>query len=172
MKVLVFAITLAMAIPAAAQPRVNSDSAILMDFQKRVDAYIQVRKSIESALPPLKPDAHAEAMQSHVRELTLRIRHERRRAMQGNMLAPEIEAEFARLVGFATASDRDAHMIAKSLRHAEPVELGIRVNDTYPDNIPKQSTPPRCWRISLSFPHKWNTASLVNDCFWWTRRRT
>ncbi len=126
---------------AIAQQRVNPDAAVNMDFQKGVEEYIKLRKSVESRVPALKSGAAPQEVENRRRELVFLIRHERRHARQGNILTPPIEAEFRRLAGLAT-SGRNARRVAKSLKHAEPVQLHVRVNETYPDNLPLQSTPP------------------------------
>ena len=55
----------------------------------------------------------------------------------------EISAEFRRLIGIAMRG-ADAVRIKESLRSAEPVNVPLRVNSTYPApaKVPLQSTPP------------------------------
>jgi hypothetical protein len=131
-----------------AQQRVNPDSAIIVDFQKRVDVYVKLRRSLESRLTAIKSAATPQEVEAHQRELTALIHHARRHEKRGDLLTPTIEAEFRRLVGLATDGP-NARRVSKSLKHAEPVALRLHVNDTYPANVPMQSTPPT---LLMNFP--------------------
>ena len=53
---------------------------------------------------------------------------------------PEISVEFA--VSISSAMQSAGKRIQASLHHAEPVQLHLRVNDSYPADVPLQSTPP------------------------------
>jgi len=54
--------------------------------------------------------------------------------------APEIAAEFRRLIGIAMKVPDTTH-VQQSLKHAEPVRLKLRVNYSYPEGVPLQSMP-------------------------------
>jgi hypothetical protein len=130
----------AMVTPSRAQ-KVNPDSLLIGDFENRVKDYVKLRKQVEGKLPPLKPTVSQAAIAHHEREMAERIRKARRGAVQGAIFAPEIAAEFQRLIGIAMQG-ADAGHIHQSLQHAEPVRLKLRVNGSYPDGVPLQSTPP------------------------------
>jgi hypothetical protein len=115
-------------------------SAILQDFQKRVSAYVQLHKTAESSLPRLKTTPSEEKISHHQHELARAIRAARRDAKPGDIFTPPIAAEFRHLIGIAMKAD--GRGIAASLQHSEPVQLRLRVNESYPANVPLQSTPP------------------------------
>jgi hypothetical protein len=119
---------------------VNADSAIIVQFQKRVAEYVQLRKNIEAHMPPLKATGSIEKIEQHEKELGDEIRIARRNAKQGDVFTPEISAEIRRLIGIAMHPD--GKNIRQSLRHSEPVQLRLKVNERYPHHIPLQSTPP------------------------------
>jgi len=121
-------------------PGVNADSLIISDFQKRVADYVQLRKAVESHMPPLKSTASVEKIDQHERELGDEMRLARRSAKQGDVFTTQIAGEFRRLIGFAMHPGGEK--IKQSLRHAEPVQLHLKVNDRYPKRVPLQSTPP------------------------------
>lgn len=110
------------------------------DFEKRVSAYLQLRKSIESSLPPLKTTRSPEKISSQEHELAQRIREARKGARPGNIFTPEISADIRQIV--AREMQSAGKRIEASLHHAEPVPLRLAVNDSYPANVPMQSTPP------------------------------
>jgi hypothetical protein len=118
----------------------DADSAIVRDFEKRVSAYLQLRKSIESSLPPLKTTRSPEKISSQEHELAHRIREARKSARPGDIFTPEISADIRQLV--AAEMQSSGKRIEASLHHAEPVQLRLGVNDSYPANVPLQSTPP------------------------------
>lgn len=122
-------------------PAVNAGSASIADFEKRVDGYVQLRKSIESRLPPLKATVSQEKISHHEHELARAIRQARKNAAQGDIFTPTISEEIRRLTGIAM-QPRGAQHIGQSLRHAEPAQLHLKVNESYPAHLPLQSTPP------------------------------
>lgn len=122
-------------------PAVNADSLTIQDFQKRVAGYLQVRKSIESSLTRLKSTASQEKISHYETELRHAVREARKNAGPGDIFTPEIAAEIRRLIAIAMQPS-DGNHIAQSLRHAEPVQLHLEINERYPESVPLQSTPP------------------------------
>jgi hypothetical protein len=120
---------------------VNSDSAIVQDFKKRVDAYLQLRKDIESKQVQLKATASPDEIAQRQHELAHALREARKTAKQGDIFTPEISMEIRRLIGLATQPG-DGPRVRRSLRSAEPVQLRLNVNESYPSKVPLQSTPP------------------------------
>jgi hypothetical protein len=126
----------------------NADSVTIRDFEKRVSAWLDFRKKIESNLPQLKATSSPEKISDHQRKLAGAIRDARKNAKEGDIFTPEIAAEIRRLISLAMKPD--GKDIAASLQHAEPVQLRLRVNDSYPANVPLQSTPPS---LLANLPH-------------------
>jgi len=123
-------------------PPVNADAVVIQDFEKRVAAYLQLRKSIESKLLRLKSTPSQEKIAQHGNELRSAVREARKNAGPGDIFTPEIAAEIRRLTATAVQQGDGDH-IGQSLRHAEPVQLHLEINDSYPvDRVPLQSTPP------------------------------
>jgi hypothetical protein len=124
-------------------PAVNADAAILQDFTKRVGEYVKLHKSVEDSLPRLKKTESPEKIERHEHELARRIREARGPAGEGAIFTPEIGAEFKRLIALAMQGQK-ATVVKQSLKHAEPVRAPkrLRVNHSYPEHLPLQSTPP------------------------------
>jgi hypothetical protein len=125
----------------AGNPPVNADSAIIQDFEKRLADYVQLRKSAEAALPPLKATASPAKITHHQNELARAMRRARGNAKQGDIFTPPAEMEIRRLLRIAM-QPADAPKVRQSLRAAEPVQLHLKVGDEYPGHVPLQSTPP------------------------------
>ena len=142
MKVAAAAILIAGALCAQiGHPAVNADSLVIQDFQKRVAGYLQLRKSIESSLTKLKSTPSQEKISHHETELRRAVREARKNARPGDIFTPEIAAEIRRLITIAV-QPADGNHVAQSLRHAEPVHVHLEINETYPERVPLQSTPP------------------------------
>jgi hypothetical protein len=122
-------------------PAVNANSLVVQDFQKRVAAYLQLRKSIESSLTKLKSTPSQEKITHHETELRRAVREARKNARPADIFTPEIASEIRRLITIAIQPE-DGNHIAQSLRHAEPVHLHLEINESYPEIVPLQSTPP------------------------------
>jgi len=135
--IVILALTIGAGIASAAE---DPQSAIIQDFEKRVSAYVQLHKTAESSLPKLKTTPEEEKISHHQHELARAIRTARSEAKPGDIFTPQIAGEFRRLIGMAMKAD--GKEIAASLQHSEPVRLHLRVNESYPANVPLQSTPP------------------------------
>lgn len=135
-------------VSAGPQAPVNPNAAVLENFRKRVDEYVKLHKAEAAALPRLKPTKSAAEIAQHERALAARIRSARPAARRGDIFTPVIAAEFRRLLGLSMEGARKER-VRESLKSAEPVRVQLRVNDPYPSNVPRQSTPPT---VLLSLP--------------------
>ena len=134
---LILAVTICLRFGLAAE---NTDSATIHDFENRVASYVHLRGSVESNLAPLGATSSQEKISVEQHNLADALRQARKNAAEGDIFAPPVAAEFRRLIGMALRSD--GKRIRASLRHAEPVQLQLHVNDIWPSNVPLQSTPP------------------------------
>jgi hypothetical protein len=126
---------------AIPQTAVNPDAQIQKDFDKRIQDYVKLCNTAREGLHKLKPTQSADTIQVHEKGLAHRIRELRRNAAQGDIFTPDIATEFRRLIGM-TMQGQDATRVHKSLERAEPVHLqSLRVNRSYPEGVPLQSTP-------------------------------
>jgi hypothetical protein len=119
----------------------NPDSALIDQFNNRIADYMKIHNAAKAKLPVLKPTDSAAVIASHEREFARLIRELRPQAAQGSIFTPEITEYFRRRIHVAMEGPQKAR-IKQSLANAEPVKVPLRVNDTYPDGVPLQSTPP------------------------------
>jgi hypothetical protein len=128
------------AIPA--QEKVNQNAAVLQDFSRRVADYVKLRNAAKAEVHGLKQTSSPQAILDYEHRLAHRIREQREGVTQGNIFTSEIAAEFRRLIG-TTMQSPDAARIRTTLQNGSPVRLNaLRVDHTYPSDIPLQTTPP------------------------------
>ena len=126
----------------AAQQPPNQVASSIQEFEKRLQEYQKLRKTAKSELPRLKPTNSPEVITHHEHRLAHDIRKARSQARQGEIFTPEVSEEFRKLIAAAMQGPQKAR-IKESLGSAEPATRHpLRVNETYPSNIPLQSTPP------------------------------
>jgi hypothetical protein len=127
----------------AQRPPVNRHAQITADFESRLRRYVKIHQQAEGRLklPALKPTANPAKIHGFERSLGQAIRTARRNTKQHEIFTPVISAEFKRLIG--TAFDGpESHRVRVSLKHDEPVNARLHVNESYPEAIPLQTTPP------------------------------
>jgi len=122
-------------------PAVNADAKVLADFNSRVAEYMKLRKKVSESGKLKKPVTSQASINRHQHLLAHEIREAREQARQGDIFTPEIAEIFRRLIKLAEDGSNGAKM-KQSLRRAEPVNLVLRVNRAYPDELPVQSSPP------------------------------
>jgi hypothetical protein len=138
----IFFLSYAITAPAQAPEKVNWDSPVARDFNRRVADYVKLRKTAQKEIHRLKPTKSPEAIEQYEHHLAHRIREARYSAVQGNIFTPAITEEFRRVIGI-TMQGPEAAGIRQSLQRAAPVRSRVmRVNSAYPAGLPLQSTPP------------------------------
>lgn len=99
------------AIPAHSQTSGSCDSAVLIDFARRVDAYAELRDRVARTVPPMRtlPDPGEIRRRSDL--LATAIQHARAGARRGDIFTPEIAAVLGRAIR-STCDDNCALLIA------------------------------------------------------------
>ena len=142
----------------AAEDNANPDAIVLADFQKRIDAYMAIHKDAVKDAPPRKETKNAGEIKAAQDALGAKIRAARATAKQGDILTPEIQNKFRRLMypvvtsptPQATAGREVKKDIKEELKenNEERKEEGgkpivLKVNATYPNDTPLPTTPPQ-----------------------------
>jgi len=134
----------------AALPKKDPENAAgFKEFEKRVQAYASLHKSIASTLPALKPTDVPELITAHQLALARKIREARANARHGAIFTEEPEKAFRRAVReeFQGADGRRART---TIQQGEPLkEMHLHVNEPYPDGVPFTTVPPT---LLLRFP--------------------
>jgi hypothetical protein len=123
------------------QGNANPQFAALQDFQQRIGDYVKLQNDLAKGIDVNKSTDEPHIILERQHELARKIREARAKARQGEIFTPAISKEFKRLLGLAMAGGNNVGIL-KSLAHSEPVHLALHVNETYPADVPLQSTPP------------------------------
>jgi hypothetical protein len=117
----------------------SEDARLTADFEARVKQYLDLREKV--AGKPPKPTNDPVEIVSRQKELANKIRVARAGVKQGELFTPKIAEYFRRQIAASLAGPHGKEIIA-TLRHAEPVKMELEINQSYPDGVPLQSTPP------------------------------
>lgn len=141
-----------------ASPRPYS---VINDFGVRVSKYLELRK--QAAGDPSKSSNSAQVVKENQGAMAEKVRAARADARQGDIFSPKIAAYFRRQIARSLAGP-DGAKVRSSLRHAEPVPaIVLHVNDTYPEGVPLQSTPPSLLSRLPPLPKELEYRLLGND---------
>ena len=126
---------------ATASPT-SPDSAILADFNARLDNYIKFQREVEKDSPKQKETAdHAKTVAAQ-EILAAKIRHLRRNAKQGDIFTPQVAALFKRLMNpELKGSERKETRETLSEEDGEVPQVWLKVNATYPQTEVLATTP-------------------------------
>ena len=117
----------------------TEDAKVVADFETRVRQYLDLREKV--AGKPPKPTDNPQELVASQHKLADKIRLAHAGAKQGEIFTPQI-AEYFRHQIAASLNGRHGTEIVSSLRHAEPVKMELQINQSYPEHVPLQSTPP------------------------------
>jgi len=142
----------------AAEQNANPDALVLADFQKRVDAYMAIHKDAAKEAPPRKETNNPAEIKAAQDALGARIRAARTTAKQGDVLTPEIQNKFRRLMYPVVTSPAPQGTAGREVKKDIKEELKenteerkeeggkpvvLKVNATYPNDTPLPTTPPQ-----------------------------
>jgi hypothetical protein len=125
---------------AAGQTRVNADALLSLEFQKHVEAYLELHRKLESTMPPLSKQPTPAETDTHARSLARLIAGARPNAKQGDLLTRDTRAYFRRQITRALSGPDGAEMKA-SILEEDPGRVTIRVNTRYPEGVPLPTMP-------------------------------
>jgi hypothetical protein len=129
---------------SAASPQqapVNPLAQAMVDFKKRVDVYLELRRAIASKLPEVKETGDPAKISEREKALGKAIAMARPKAKAGDVFGPEMSRHLKRILAedwkSRSAADRQA------LFEEIPPGLQLTVNQAYPTSIPLVTAPPR-----------------------------
>ncbi len=133
------AITIVASIGQASAAPNSRNSKVVNEFDSRAKSYLEWRDKTAGNTPsatnsPEKLDGERQALAN-------KLRTARAGAKQGEIFTPQIAQYFRKQIA-ATLDGDKGHAIRVTLRNAEPVKGKIQINQSYPENVPLQSTPP------------------------------
>ena len=139
----------------AAEDNANPDALVLVDFQKRVDAYMAIHKAAAKDSLPIKETKNPGEIKAAQVALGTKIRAARADAKPGDVLTPEIRNKFRRLmypVVQGTAGRETKEELEEDVHEKDegiPKKVLLKVNAKYPEGNPLPTTPPN---VLMSLP--------------------
>jgi hypothetical protein len=122
------------------QPPVNPLAQSMAAFQKRIDAYLQLRNAVAGKLPEVRETGDPKKISSREKALGQAIAQARASAKAGDVFAdmsPHLMRILAEDWKSRSAADREA------IFAEVPPGLQLKVNQPYPTSIPLVSVPAR-----------------------------
>ena len=123
---------------ATASPA-NPDSAILADFNARLDKYVKLQRALLKQAP-LKESEDSANISVPQELLAAKLRHIRKNAKQGDILTPQVAVMFKRLMYPELKGAEGRETKAEVKDEAGVVEL--KVNAISPSSQPLSTVPP------------------------------
>jgi hypothetical protein len=117
----------------------SEDSKIVAEFQQRAKQYLDWRQKTVGKTQ--SPTSSPEKIIAARREWANEIRVGRAGTKQGEVFTPDASDYFRRQIA-ATLNGRHGKQILSSLRHSEPTKMELQINESYPEKVALQSTPP------------------------------
>lgn len=117
----------------------SNPARVVAEFEQRAKQYLDWRETTvgKAPYPTNSPGKIVAARQ----ELANKVRVSRAGAKQGEVFTPEIANYFRREIT-ATFNGRYGKRIRSSLKNSEPSEIHLEINQSYPEKVALQSTPP------------------------------
>lgn len=127
--------------------RTNGDAAVMADFQKRVAAYLDLKKSVDKKTPDQKETNDPIHIETTQKLLASKIMNVRRGARQGDIFTKQVRTKFRQLiipeVKGTTGRETRQEINEEFAEHeGENVKGPLKVNAEYPEGTPLATTPP------------------------------
>jgi hypothetical protein len=117
----------------------SHDAKLVADFEQRAKQYLEWRENMAGKSP--SPANSPEKIVAARQELANKVRVARAGAKQGEIFTPEV-ADYFRHEIADTLNGPHGKEVLSSLRHGEPTKMELQINQSYPETVPLQSTPP------------------------------
>jgi hypothetical protein len=120
----------------------NPDSAILADFNARLEGFVKTQRALLKR-SPVSEDESATPEQIKTRQETLaaQLRVIRKNAKRGDIFTPQVAALFKRLINPAVQQAPRETKQALEEEDGEVAEVWLRVNATWPASEPLTTVP-------------------------------
>jgi len=122
------------------ETKVNADAAAIADFTKRVNAYAELHKKVESMLQEPSQDGRPEAVVEHQREFARLMQKERPHAKPGDIVPKPMRNVMRRLLA-SVFRGPDGREIKRSILDTYTGNAVLDVNQPYPDNMAYSTVP-------------------------------
>jgi hypothetical protein len=126
----------------AQKQQANPDALVLVDYNRRIKQYLDLRKPLKDAAPPLKETNDPAKLTAAQQGLADKLREARRDARPGDIFTPEIRKAFRTLLYPETKGPEGRNTKSAIKEDAPPEHVKLRVNAMYPKTAPLPTVPP------------------------------
>lgn len=119
----------------------NPDSAILADFNARLDNYVKKQRALLKG-SPVAEDATPEQIKARQDTIAAELRAIRKTAKQGDIFTPPVAALFKRLMYPELKGAEGRETKDETTEDGKPIAVELKVNATYPSSQPLSTVPP------------------------------
>jgi hypothetical protein len=120
----------------------NPDALVLVDYNRRIKQYLDLRKPLKDAAPPLKETNDPAKLTAAQQGLADKLREARRDARPGDIFTPEIRKAFRNLL-YPEVKGPDGRNTKSAIKEdAPPESVPLKVNAAYPKSAPLPTVPP------------------------------
>jgi hypothetical protein len=130
---------------------VNEDARLMVEFNQRVNEYVDLHRKLEGKLPALASDATLEEVDAHQRALERLIQRARSNARQGDLFTKNIRALFRRNLYRVFKAPEGASLKAVIMEE-NPGPIRLSVNGRFPDGVPLPTVPPQVLDVLPRLP--------------------
>lgn len=129
------------------------EAATIVEFMKRVNAYVTIHVDAEKKSPKLSTEATPVQIDQNQRGLATRIQAARTGAKRGEIFTPDMTAFIKRVLNTVFAG-RDGTQLRSSIMDENVKSLALKVNQRYPDAIPRTTMPPDVLKALPELPEE------------------
>jgi hypothetical protein len=146
----------------AAPPPSGRDVPAIADFLDRVTAYAALHRRLENTAPKLPDEATPAQIDARQRALAALIQAARTEAKRGDLFTPEMTA-FARNLLNRVFAGAEGKQLLSSIMDENPVDIPLKANQRYPDDVPFATMPPEVLRALPDLPEEMEYRFIGDD---------
>ena len=124
---------------ATANPN-NPDSAVLADFNARLDNYVKKQRALLKG-SPISEDATPPQIKARQETVAAELRAIRKDAKQGDIFTPQVAAMFKRLMNPEVKEQPRETKQALEEEDGETAQVNLKINATWPASEPLTTVP-------------------------------
>jgi hypothetical protein len=140
--------------PQTTPQRVNPNAKAIAEFQKEINEYVELHRTLEKTLTPVPRDATPEMIDKYQRELGRLIQQARKNQRAGDIFESDVRPVLRKLLA-GLFNGPDGKKLRMAVAEENPGEsVKLVVNGRYPDTIPLSSVPPQVLRTLPQLPEE------------------
>ena len=124
----------------ANKPAANPEALVLVDFQKRIEQYMELHKDYEKGSAEQKETSDPAKIRQAQVNLAERIRAARKDARPGDIFTPQIRTRFRRLM-YPELKGAEGREAKAQIKEDAPAGVPMKVNASYPEGKPLPTMP-------------------------------